>query len=350
MFVIKTKMKKFFKYLIIVLLVIAVVLTIIGLAASKTYNFTRTLWIKADRKTVWAQVATFEAAKKWSPWESQDTTMTIKMEGQDGTNGARRSWDSKKMGKGSMTNTAVKEMEMRSYQIHFIDFNNTADGKIALADSGEGTKVSWSMAGENGFIGRIFMFFMGGAEGAIGKDFDKGLALLKSICETKKPEDNFKLSEITQKKFNKTVFVEIRKKMAMDEYKKDASSIMAGFAGRLIQFISVNKLQQKGTLFAIYYLWDEAAKKTDFSVAIPVDREVKTADLEIKYATINEGNYATIDFWGNYDLTENAHMAMDKWLKDNKKVSKGPVLEEYITDPMTEKDPKKWLTRIWYPL
>jgi effector-binding domain-containing protein len=25
-----------------------------------------------------------------------------------------------------------------------------------------------------------------------------------------------------------------------------------------------------------------------------------------------------------------------------------PVVEEYITDPMTEKDPNKWLTKIYY--
>lgn len=42
-----------------------------------------------------------------------------------------------------------------------------------------------------------------------------------------------------------------------------------------------------------------------------------------------------------------AHYAMDAYMKE-KGLMQSVVVEEYITDPMTEKDPAKWLTKIYY--
>jgi effector-binding domain-containing protein len=56
----------------------------------------------------------------------------------------------------------------------------------------------------------------------------------------------------------------------------------------------------------------------------------------------------TIDYYGSYDKTEHAHNQMDKYIKEKNYKMVMPVIEEYITDPMTEKDTSKWLTRISY--
>ena len=54
-----------------------------------------------------------------------------------------------------------------------------------------------------------------------------------------------------------------------------------------------------------------------------------------------------IEYFGSYEKSANAHYAMDAYMKE-KGVIQSFVLEEYITDPMTEKDTAKWQTNIFY--
>ena len=39
---------------------------------------------------------------------------------------------------------------------------------------------------------------------------------------------------------------------------------------------------------------------------------------------------------------------MDEYMKDFGLLNNPPIIEEYVTDPSTEKDPAKWLTKIIY--
>jgi effector-binding domain-containing protein len=57
----------------------------------------------------------------------------------------------------------------------------------------------------------------------------------------------------------------------------------------------------------------------------------------------------TIDYFGAYSQTTKAHFAMDEYLK-SKNLTQKFVIEEYVTDPMAEKDTTKWLTKIYYVL
>ncbi|MBK6522736.1 MAG: GyrI-like domain-containing protein [Sphingobacteriaceae bacterium] len=59
------------------------------------------------------------------------------------------------------------------------------------------------------------------------------------------------------------------------------------------------------------------------------------------------GKVLLIEYYGSYDKSGNAHYAMDAYMKE-KGYTQGTVLEEYVTDPMSEKDTAKWLTNIFY--
>ena len=52
---------------------------------------------------------------------------------------------------------------------------------------------------------------------------------------------------------------------------------------------------------------------------------------------------------GGYSKIGDAHMALGKYMKD-KALTQNVAVEEYITDPMTEKDSTKWQTNIYYLL
>ena len=55
-------------------------------------------------------------------------------------------------------------------------------------------------------------------------------------------------------------------------------------------------------------------------------------------------------FYGSYDQTPAGHKAADDFIQKNGKKVVGAPWEIYVTDPMVEKDPKKWLTEICYPV
>ena len=86
----------------------------------------------------------------------------------------------------------------------------------------------------------------------------------------------------------------------------------------------------------------------DMAVAIPVATAVEIKGGSV--AEIAAGKAAVIDYYGAYEGSGEAHFAMDDYLKEFGLTAGGPVIEEYITDPMTEPDTAKWLTKIIYPL
>lgn len=82
--------------------------------------------------------------------------------------------------------------------------------------------------------------------------------------------------------------------------------------------------------------------------AIPVKTPAPIADTEI--ISLEAGQALLIDFYGPYEGLENAHAGMDEFIQTTGVKIKFPVIEEYITDPMSEPDPQKWLTKIYYLL
>ena len=55
-----------------------------------------------------------------------------------------------------------------------------------------------------------------------------------------------------------------------------------------------------------------------------------------------------VDYYGAYEKTMNAYKALDRALASQNIAHPEMVIEEYISDPMVEKDTTKWLTRIHF--
>ena len=63
-------------------------------------------------------------------------------------------------------------------------FEATSDTVFTTAPDGPGTRVTWTMSGQNNFMGKAMSLFMD-MDKMIGKDFEKGLASLKEVVEKK---------------------------------------------------------------------------------------------------------------------------------------------------------------------
>ncbi len=64
-------------------------------------------------------------------------------------------------------------------------FPGSSDVGFAFQPEGDATKVTWSLAGEQGFVERAMMLIMGlDMDEMIGQEYENGLASLKRIVES----------------------------------------------------------------------------------------------------------------------------------------------------------------------
>ncbi len=64
----------------------------------------------------------------------------------------------------------------------FKPFKATNTAEFTFVAEGDQTKVTWSMFGKNGFMGKVFGLLMN-MDKMIGADFERGLAQMKSVVE-----------------------------------------------------------------------------------------------------------------------------------------------------------------------
>ncbi len=120
---------------------------------------------------------------KWSPWNELDPKMATAFEGAPAGVGQIYAWKGNdQVGEGRMTITQSRPNELLSMKLEFLKpFEATNTTSIALV-AGPSTEVTWKMEGKNNFMSKAAGVFMNMDE-MIGKDFDKGLAKLKTVAE-----------------------------------------------------------------------------------------------------------------------------------------------------------------------
>ena len=248
--------------------------------------------------------------------------------------------DGKEGGVGEMMTTDVVPMERIDYHLKFIKpWASESDGYVEMNDEGDGTKVSWSFYGKTPFPLNAMNLFMN-MDRMIGKDFEKGLALLKNICE--KQSELIRSYQVREVHFPAKNYAVVREEVAMAEF----SNFFARSMGTLMQEIQKRGLKMTGAPCGIYFTWDEATQTSDMAAAVPIGPSVRAKDLTV--IQIPATKAYVIDYYGTYESVANAHYAFNIFLAKSNLTQKLPVIEEYITDPMTEKDSSKWLTRIYY--
>jgi effector-binding domain-containing protein len=106
------------------------------------------------------------------------------------------------------------------------------------------------------------------------------------------------------------------------------------------------RLTPAGAPSGLYYVWDEAGQKADLAAGIPVNAAAQLEGVDL--IELPAGKAVAVDYYGPYSGSGEAHYALDDYLNARCWKFKGPAIEEYITDPGTEPDTMKWLTRVIY--
>ena len=171
---------------------IAIVVLIVGVlafAATKPDNFRvqRSTSIKAPPEKISAVLSDFRAWDAWSPWEKVDPKMQRTYSGEPRGKGARYAWaGNSEVGEGSMTITEAQPSRV-ALDLDFVKpFEGHNKVVFTLAPKGDATEVTWDMQGPSPYITKVIQVFCD-MDGMIGKQFEAGLADLKSLAEKGRP-------------------------------------------------------------------------------------------------------------------------------------------------------------------
>ena len=163
---------------------------ILGLASRKPDSFTvrRSAMVRAPAERLFPLVNDFRQWGGWSPWENRDPAMKRTYSGATSGKGAVYAWDgNKNVGSGRMEILDASSPSKIAIKLDFFkpfEGHNTAEFTM-LPRSGASdptTSVDWVMHGPAPFMHRVMQVFMD-FDKMIGKDFEAGLASLKSLAE-----------------------------------------------------------------------------------------------------------------------------------------------------------------------
>ena len=173
--------------IVIVAIILAVAIAavlVLAMTKSSTLRVQRSISIQASPERIFPLIADFHQWLHWSPYERKDPAMKRTYEGAANGKGAVYAWNGdKNVGSGRMEILEASAPEKFVIKLDFFtpfEGHNTAE--FTMLPQGDGTHVTWLMHGPARFMTRLIQVFMN-LDNMIGKDFEAGLANLKTITE-----------------------------------------------------------------------------------------------------------------------------------------------------------------------
>lgn len=120
------------------------------------FTVTRSASIPASPEVVFAQVNDCHKWQEWSPWAKMDPARKFAFSGPESGVGAGFSWDGNN-DVGAVTMKISQSKPGKSMKMN-LDFTKPMEGPnlkvFTFKPNGTGTDVTWTMSGENGFMGQ----------------------------------------------------------------------------------------------------------------------------------------------------------------------------------------------------
>jgi len=149
-----------------------------------TFRVQRTTSIDAPPETIFPLISDFRQWESWSPYEQLDPGMKRTYSGERSGKGAVYEWaGNRKAGEGRMEIAHTSPFSAVVIRLDFVrPFESQNIVEFKLQPDGGSTKATWSMRGSNPWIAKLMQLFVS-MDSMVGKDFERGLARLKSIAE-----------------------------------------------------------------------------------------------------------------------------------------------------------------------
>ncbi len=164
-------------------LLVVLVLAVAGAyLLPRVVHVQRSVVVARPASAVFPYLNSFHRFQEWSPWAALDPNAKMTYSGPDEGVGAELAWaGNEQIGHGS---ERIIESDPDRLVAVELDFGGPARAKSALtlAPDGAATHVTWSVDMDvgNSPIGRYMGLYL---NGAIGADYERGLAALRTVVE-----------------------------------------------------------------------------------------------------------------------------------------------------------------------
>jgi hypothetical protein len=164
-----------------------VIAAVLGYAATKpdTFHVQRSMSMKASPEKIFPLINDFKAQALWSPWEKKDLAMKKTLSGAASGKGAVYAWEGNtEVGTGriEITHSApTSKVTLKLDMLTPFEAHNVVE--FTLEPYGDSTNVTWAMHGPQPYIAKVMSIFMD-CDKMVGKDFEAGLASMKTLAET----------------------------------------------------------------------------------------------------------------------------------------------------------------------
>lgn len=151
-----------------------------------SFHYERSGVINAPPDQIFPYISQFKLGSEWSPFEKKDPNMKKTYPATDGPGAVYEFDGNKEVGAGKiemMKVTPNEYVQMKLTMTKPFQAENIVEYKLTPVEGG--TKFTWAMSGDSGFLGKLISVFID-CEKMIGKEFEAGIANLKAIVEAKK--------------------------------------------------------------------------------------------------------------------------------------------------------------------
>ena len=148
------------------------------------FHYERSGVIQAPPEVIFPYLSDFHKGQEWSPYVQMDPKMKVTFTGDGAKVGSSFDWEGNKSGSGRPEFTKITPPELVELKLTmFKPFKAENQVRYRLSPEEGGTRFSWSMSGEAGFLGKLMEVFMD-CEKMAAKPFTDGINNLKRIIES----------------------------------------------------------------------------------------------------------------------------------------------------------------------
>lgn len=345
---------KILKYLFFLLLVVLIAGAIYVALQPNSYDVKRSKLIKAPVSVIFNNVNDYKNWKSWGPWHDDDPSITETYSDKTSGVDAAYSWTSKD-GPGNMKTISLEENKFINQKIQFSDYE-PSDIYWTFEETEEGTNVTWGMKAEEiPFMFKFGAAMSGGMDNMLGPMLKKGLDNIANVIpEYMKnnppapPKATYSLGSVLSLKQDAQQFIGYKLVSKTDH--EVMTKLFMEYMPKAGMHAASQKLAHTDyTPGAVFTKWDEEKGEAEFYIGLVVRKDV-ALDEGMEKITLPEGKNVMITKYGPYGIgDQEAHMSIDKYLKENGLEQNGGIWELYVNDPGTVK-PEEIETEIHYPV
>lgn len=152
-----------------------------------TFSYERSGVIQAPPEVIFPYISNFKLGQEWSPYAKADPNMKVVYSGEDGQVGSVMEFEGNgQTGSGKLEILNVIPNELVEIKLTMLKpFHVENHIRYTLSREENGTRFTWRMTGENGFIGKLISVLID-CDKMIGSQFSEGIENLRVLIESKK--------------------------------------------------------------------------------------------------------------------------------------------------------------------